>query len=148
VGLVDFLIPALIVAAALVVGYVGPVVAGGILVFVALFANPIATVIDYRLTETALEVTVFRRYRFRRLPYEEILEVRRTRWAELFARDMRWAESLGSHLFRSLVLVRRQGGRRPAIVTPGDADGFIRALRARLRANGDRAAAGGTRQGA
>jgi hypothetical protein len=103
-----------------------------VLVSVFVWANPLFTVIEYRLTDSALDVTIFRLVRLGRVPYAEILEVRRTRWPELFARDLRWAESLGSSIFRPLVLIRRRSGRRRCvIITPAETDTFVAALQAR-----------------
>jgi hypothetical protein len=110
---------------------------------VFVWANPLFNVIEYWLTESALEVTIFRAVRLARLPYAEIVEVRRARWAELFTREFRWAESLGSNIFRPLVVVRRRTGRRRcAILTPANADAFIRDVRARVASQGHSAAPG------
>lgn len=136
-GLLDFLIPVAIAAAAFGLAYVNPVVAAVVGILVLLFANPLFTVVDYRLTDVALEVTVFGAIGLRRVPYEEIMAVRRVGWSELFTREARWAESLGSNIFRPLVLVRRRGRRRPTIVTPAHTDAFVAALQARLGPGGD-----------
>jgi hypothetical protein len=135
-ALLDLLIPVAIAAAAFGLAYVSPVVAAVVGMLVLLFANPLFTVIDYHLTDAAFEVTVFRAIRLRRVPYEEILSVRRLGWSELFSADARWAESLGSNIFRPLVLVRRRGRRRPMIVTPANTDAFVEALGARAQAGG------------
>jgi hypothetical protein len=141
-ALLDLLIPVAIVAAAFGLAYVSPVVAAVIGVLVLLFANPLFTVIDYRLTEAAFEVTAFRAIRLRRVPYGEILSVRRLGWSELFNAEARWAESLGSNIFRPLVLVRRRGRRRPMIVTPANTDAFVQALGVRAQAGGAQPGAG------
>jgi hypothetical protein len=59
----------------------------------------------------------------------------------LFNAEARWAESLGSNIFRPLVLVRRRG-RRPMIVTPADTHAFVEALGVRARAGGAQPGAG------
>jgi len=133
-GLLDFLIPVAIAAAAFGLAYVNPVVAAAVGILVLLFANPFFTVIDYRLAEAAFEVRAFGAIRLRRVPYGEILSVQRVRWSGLFGPEARWAESLGSNIFRPLVLVRRRGRRRPMIVTPADTDVFVAALNVRVQA--------------
>ncbi len=135
-GILDLLIPLAVAAAAFASAVVNPLLAVALGILVLLFANPLFTVIGYRLNEVALEVTVCRGVCLRRFPYAEILHVRRIRWAELFRPEARWAESLGSNIFRPLVLVQRRGRRRPVIVTPADADAFVAALRARIEAAG------------
>lgn len=147
-GLLDLLIPVAIAAAAFGLATVNPVVAAVVGILVLLFANPLFSIIDYRLTESEFEVTAFGAIRLRRVPYGEILSVRRVGWSGLFAPEARWAESLGSNIFRPLVLVRRRGRRRPMIVTPDDTDAFVAALSARVQAGAaqqvsDAAGAGG-----
>lgn len=137
VGILDLLIPVGIALGAFAFAQVHPILAVVVVLVALVWANPMFTVIDYRLTEAALEVTVCRAIHLQRIPYDEILAVRRVRWAELFTPEARWAESLGSNLFRPLVLVRRRGGRRAAIITPADADAFVEALRARVPPGGD-----------
>lgn len=135
-GLLDVLIPVAIALGALAAVQVSPIVTVALGALVLLFANPFFTVVDYRLTEAAVEVTVCRAIRLRRVPYADILDVRRVRWCELVKPEVRWAQSLGSNIFRPLVLVRRGGGRRPVIITPGETDAFVAALRARLAPGG------------
>jgi hypothetical protein len=137
----DLLIPVAIAAAAFGLAYVNPIVGAVVGILVLLFANPLFTVIEYRLTDAVFEVTAFGGIRLRRVPYEEILSVRRLGWSELFAAEARWAESLGSNIFRPLVLVHRRG-RRPMIVTPADTDAFVKALGARVQAGGAQPGAG------
>ena len=140
-GLSEFLIALAIAAGAFVLVFllplVHPVVTLVVVACVFVWANPFFTIIEYWLTETALEVTAFRAIRLGRVPYAEIVEVRRARWAELIKPDLRWAESLGSNIFRPLVLIRRKTGRRKAvIITPADTGGFVAALRARMTPRG------------
>ncbi len=141
-GLTEFLIVLAVAGGAFllvqVIPLLPPILTVLLLVSVFVWANPLFTVIEYWLTETALEVTIFRAIRLARVPYAEIAEVRRARWAELFRREFRWAQSLGSNIFRPLVVIRRRSGRRRcAILTPANADEFIRDLRARVAARGD-----------
>jgi len=135
-GLSEFLIALAVAGGAFllvqVVPLVPPIVTVVVLASVFVWANPLFTVIEYWLTDTALEVTIFRAVRLGRIPYAEIIEVRRARWGELFTRELRWAESLGSNIFRPLVLIRRRIGRRPyAIITPANTEEFVAALRTR-----------------
>ncbi len=136
-GLREFLIVVAIALGVFLLAYVvplvHPVVTLIVVVSVLVWANPLFNVIEYWLTETALEVTIFRAIRLARVPYAEITEVRRVRWAELFTREFLLAESLGSNIFRPLVVVRRRSGRRRcAILTPANAEAFIREVRARV----------------
>ncbi len=136
-GILDLLIPVAIALAAFAFAQVNPILAIAVALVALVWANPFFTIIDYRLTDAALEVTVCRAIRLQRIPYDEILSVRRVRWSELFAPEARWAESLGSNLFRPLVLVRRRGRRRAAIITPADTDAFVASLRGRIPPGGD-----------
>ena len=136
-GLLDFLIPVAIGAGAFALAYVNPIITVVVAGLILLFANPLFSVIDYRLSEAEFEVTAFGRIRLRHVPYQEILQVRRVGWSELFKPEVRWAESLGSNILRPLILVRRRGRRRPMIITPADPDAFVAALAARLRPDGD-----------
>ena len=135
-GLSEFLIVLAVAAGVFLLVQVAPwsipIVTVVVLVSVFVWANPLFTVIEYWLTDAALEVTIFRAFHLGRVPYAEVLEVRRTRWSELFAQDLRWAESLGSSIFRPLVLIRRRSGRRKCvIITPAETDAFVATLRAR-----------------
>jgi hypothetical protein len=144
-GTLDLLIPVGIALGAFAFAQVSPMLAIAALAVVVVWANPLFSVIGYRLTERALEVTVLGVFCMRRVPYGEIVTVRRVGWSELFTREARWAESLGSNIFRPLVLIRRLG-RRPAIITPGHTDAFVAALTGKFQASGNRpsaAAAGG-----
>ncbi len=136
-GFREFLIVVAIAAGAFgafyVVPLVHPIVTMVVVVSAFVWANPFFDVIEYWFGETAFEVTIFRAIRLGRVPYGEIVDVRRARWAELLRPELRWAESLGSNIFRPLVLVRRRSGRRKAvIITPEDTDSFVNALRARM----------------
>lgn len=105
----------------------------GVGLFVLFYLNPIFPIYGYRLTETHLEVTLFRRIPVRRVAYAEIMYARRASWSEVLSADVLIAERLGNSIFGPMIVIRRkQGMLKSLIITPADPDGFMKALRAKI----------------
>lgn len=139
--LIPLAIAVLVIGLGAIAPLIHPLVIAVVVIAAFIWANPLLTVIEYWLRDDALEVTIFRFIRLGHIRYDDIVEVRRARWFELVKPDLRWAESLGSNIFRPLVLIRRKKGRRrAAIITPEETDSFVTSLQAKI----DRAASPGS----
>lgn len=91
---------------------------------------------DYRMTDDAIVFVLFGGIPIKRIPFSNVANVRRASWWELVPCDnLETACALWvvNRPFRPLVVVRRKKGAVKAIViSPRDADGFVREVRRRM----------------
>ncbi len=94
---------------------------------------------DYRLTDSSIEIVLFRQIPVRRISMRDIAEVRVVSWKETtpFSQplSMYFAERWGNRLWGPMVLIRKKKGlSRRLIITPKDPQAFIRLIEERMKA--------------
>lgn len=113
---------------------IGTVIVGALCVGLLALTEWLRTLLyDYRFTEEAVEILLFRRFPIKRFPNVELLDVRiATLWDVLVSGDLFSGTGWGNRLFaKNLILYRRNGSR--IVITPRDLAAAHTYLRARLR---------------
>jgi hypothetical protein len=93
-------------------------------------------VVDYRVTDHALEIVLLRWFVLKRVLFTEILEVSRVSPSDLLRSGELRAIGIGNRLFAPRVRIRRRNG-VPVIITPADTDNFIAEMARRARASAE-----------
>jgi hypothetical protein len=92
--------------------------------------------VDYRITEDALEIVLLRWFVLKRVLFTEIQELSRVSPSDLLRSGELLAIGIGNRLFAPRVRIRRRNG-VPIIITPADADGFVAEVARRARASAE-----------